>query len=148
MARKTLHSKSHNSSSFRQFTIDMGRGQPYRWQANSRILEKSIIHAHKHKGVGGSHKHSEKFCKGKRDHSTISRQLGSISLPARGGTPPPEQNHKSVFEMVSGKAHKPSSGMGSFQRNACRPIFKVDHGQGGLFSKQQFVSSNFGPFSK
>ena len=85
MGGKTLHSKSHNSSSFRQFTIGMGRGQPYRWQANSRILEGSIIHAHKYKIVGGSHKNSEKFCKRKGNSFVISGQQGGISLPARGG---------------------------------------------------------------
>ena len=50
--------------------------------------------------------------------------------------------------MVPGKAHKPPSGMGPLPRNACRQTFQVDYGQGGLYSKQHIVSSNFDPFSK
>jgi hypothetical protein len=85
---KTLHSKGHNTSSFRQFTVSLGRGQPNRWQTNSGILEKSFINTHKHKRIGGSNSNSEKLCKGKGNTFTISRQQSCISLPGRGGNFP------------------------------------------------------------
>ena len=124
----------------------MGRSRCEIWTNRPRTLEGQKWAAHKRKGIGSSHKHSELFSQNRRSGFPFGGKISHCCVPEKGwGQNPQLKSVSSAFpEMVHPEKDQFGNTPGEKCRGPGRWAQPLGPGQGGLYHGQKFVL----PFAK